>query len=77
MTRRRDGPDELRESARQMVMLAAWQDTERYIRSRIDDNMKRLLTCHKDEIDVHRANVRTLESILNHVNRLQNPVEYM
>lgn len=53
-----------------MTSVEGWVYLQQYIQSRIDDNMKKLLTCSGwDDVIKHRAKVEALNSVFIYINQ--------
>lgn len=70
-----DEQELLRESANSMVMLEAWMSLESHITNKINLLKRDLLSCKLEVVEVKRAEIRALESVLNRVKEMQNPIE--
>lgn len=65
-----DDTESLAELMREMVDSEAWQCVEGYIKDRIEDHKKQLMTCQIEDVIKHRAKVEAYGSVLLHVQHM-------
>jgi len=60
------------EAIRHMKMTLGWQEVERFILSRIEDNKNKLEHCRIDEVENIRSELKAYRSILEHIERIEH-----